>query len=197
MAGNCNPPFTCGGSGGFCGCNCNCIIPSPCYEKLINTFHILNAPLFDPCPGIVSYDAVIEITFTGCCFWKYSEAVQTYRVVGDGTVTISPGCYVDYQCREGNPMGLDVQLVHNGLITLISFLTTGCDTYEFEVENCDTVGIYPLIAESNCCYYSTQEFVENLLDYPCNTETSFLKKKNSNFLRNQILSRIKKVHYKP
>jgi hypothetical protein len=146
------------------------------------------------CPATVTDYYDIKVSFDGCGL--YPNAIEpncgkvgSFKVVGKGTIT-SDGP-ITITCSEGGESQLN--LLFNGETSL-------------EVEDCDEVEITIDWSGDPCCpccgsgvmKTTEAEYCGSTITDYCDTcITSLIAKRKRIHLKNSVLSRIKKVHYKP
>lgn len=218
MAGNCNPPYCGFGTGGFCNCNCECCVPCPCYANLSASFYY-NYANANNCGGSgEAFRFTSSVTTTGCCLygianvgvngcWTVGDFVGSiFYIIGDGTLTFSPGgdndggtCYANQSPPTNSNIYWLVYVTRAADSTIDTFTgsTDGSDL-DITVYNCDVVACY-LATEGWGGCPCVGPFVDNctqtLLTPQCGQ--SFKNQMMRKIKKNAIISRIKKVHYKP
>ena len=98
----CNPPY-CNATGGWCGCNCGCCPPCPCYTSFTWTTTI--PQLVNPgCSGgpsivLVNTLSIDDSEEGGCCLQPIQTDIGNaqFYVVGSANVTLT-NSIVSYSC---------------------------------------------------------------------------------------------------
>ena len=140
----------------------------------------------------------ITVSFDGCGLYPASPCTDTtcgkcitYIVVGNGTITADPDITVN--CTESVSRTIGVRI--NGQTSL-------------EVNDCDEIEITDYCDFNKCCPCCSHPYSKTVLAEHCGGTTydfcdclannNFTKKRMLvHSLKRSILSRIKKVHYKP
>ena len=179
----------------YSGCTSPCRSNDPATYYTCNSESIGSRVEMDcTCPytNVDFYD--LTASFDGCGLYPQYEntcgKTTAFTVVGSGTITSSGP--VTIYCNEGGES--TIQLLFNGETSL-------------EVVDCDTVTITIDWSGDPCCpcclggYYmkSTEaEYCGGTITDFCDTcVASIIAKRKKIRLKNSIMSRIKKVHYKP
>jgi hypothetical protein len=225
MAGNCTPPYACG-TGGFCNCNCKCIRPcgnySCCVENITYKYTIYFNYAEKPCCPTARVDVDIEFLLEtdGCCFTPYESPLGTMmelRVVGNGVLKITPGShYQDSGCFcVPTDLSCDVPGTKPIVYATILNITTGysCtlseaaalagENLECGVNDCDSIQIFfqPTASwQGTCCCAGGPSgyILGNDIGNTCSSGMPMRRNRTTMLgLKYQILSRIKKVRYKP
>jgi len=201
MAGNCNPPYKCG-TGGWCGCSCGCCLLCPCYTEVIYHVEISNIPGAPTqfCNIIDPFTTDITITFDGCFLYSaqlYDIGFGYFTTFGSGTVTIDPVAIDDFSCSKSGACTVTTCLY----LPEESYFFTEPESFSFSVEDCTefsfNIGCSSFCEP--CCYISGVDTTDSTLIGQCQGATPMLSRKKimKQRIKNTILSRIKKVHYKP
>jgi len=227
MAGNCNPPYACGTGGWCeCNCKCirPCGNYSCCVESITYNYKLyLNYGAKACCPttGIIDLYCLLETD--GCCFVPTENppgSMQELRVTGTGTLKITPGAHQQTSgcfCEPIDPICDSPSSQGNTLLYAFIFNITQNKTcylseadalagknLECAVNDCDSIQIafQPSAAWPGtcCCAGGLSGYsLGNDIGNNCNNNgLSMRRRRETSFgLKHQILSRIKKVHYKP
>lgn len=147
------------------------------------------------CQATASNDYDIKITFDGCglyprypCTDTISVKCFTFTAVGNGTITVDPD--ITIYCENGQESTIGYRV--NGVTSL-------------SVNDCDEVTVTRVWEGSICCPCCPDNPTKTVLsnycggttyDF-CDTSISMRAKILKRQLKSKILSRIKKVHYKP
>lgn len=193
MAGNCNPPYCGLGTGGWCNCNCKCCIPCPCYLDYYWTSTVTRGM---PCSD-ASQTVTSNLSFEGCCLrlnnYSSSGSILKYwsfNAIGAGTISIT-NAYTEF----GVFCGYDDPSLKAGLkFGINANYLTDPGTLSYEANNCELIGITLVLDVNPCCGYSLDSFGGN--QHSSCGQSVPLNLLKTNILKRQVLSRIKKVHYK-
>lgn len=172
----CVPPY-CLGTGGWCGCNCKCCPPSPCYATytyvydcgtLESEWYTGGGPNFGcPCPPFVPFRApTMPIEFpdfnyrllqedeSGFVFAQSSsDPACIIPCAAHNIVLNTTGC-----CLYGS--GFSFTAVGSGTVTLSPCPNTPCGTFTCDingggasvsVSDCDVVDVTITPPSANCC----------------------------------------------
>ena len=192
MANVCNPPYF-NGTGGFCNCNCKCIPPYPCYLDYSWTYTVTRGM---PCEdGTQAFTSDLSID-GGCCLQLISSSTSgfplkswQFTAIGAGTISIT-NAYNEVSTFCSNAALTGMKFGIN------SYYLYGPGTLTYEANNAEAITITLVLDVNSCCGYILNSFDGNIYTGACAEPAPFLRSRKIN-LKNQILSRIKKVRYKP
>jgi hypothetical protein len=210
MAGNCEPPYPCG-TGGFCDCTCGCCPPCPCYDNIDIKYHVYKGVTGGACcPVIEDYQVPFSVTFDGCCLHPISETSPSYKflAVGGGTVTLTPagiwdvtGCFCPLSTPNAGNNVKGVINLYNGATIVDSVMAGGSSDPSISIvaDNCQIVEVtfFPTASwpGTDCCGGAPDYVLYNSNISLCGV--SSFRKTSRNMIAKKVLSRIKKVRYKP
>ena len=216
--GSCNPPF-CLGTGGWCGCNCGCCPPCPVYQNIRYSLFCggLDAPAppceaswIDPCSGL-ALDCIDSIDCSKPPGYTCEQDSSSDNI----ELTLDfDGCGVaGANCGKG----FDFVIVGQGTVTTNGRVAVDCTNYSseayltlngvedsLEVEDCDVLTVRLNWLGDICCGCCLDNIYTKESDYcggeilgycdPCLSYRARAAKRN---LKRSVLSRMKKVHYRP
>lgn len=233
----CNPPYA-NGTGGWCNCNCKCIRPCGnyvcCVSSITFNYRIINMNIGPQvtCPEF-NYVVPFTLTTDGCCFnlfelynnftcagplsgycrnaVDHSYSLMEIRVVGSGTLTMTPGKYIAPNCHLGLPCDYDIPESNTIYATIqgtaspfICKLDAGDPDgtpLTCAVQDGDGFSIYFNPSASwpgtCCCSGGVDGYTigEDIGNGSCAAPFISKRQKLTN-LKNNVFSRIKKVHHK-
>jgi hypothetical protein len=134
----------------------------------------------------------------GCCLWLTSYSIGgfplksfSFNAIGAGTISIT-NAYNDVSIYCGNSEPLTVGMKFG----INSYYLSGPGTLTYDADDCESILITLVIDVNSCCGYTLDSFGGNKYDESCEAPASFRRSRKID-LQKKVLSRIKKVRYKP
>lgn len=200
----CTPPYKCG-TGGWCGCNCGCCVLCPCYTQVVYTIKIKSFPdaPTEFCYTGVDYTRDITVSYTGCCLYSpqlYDIGNAFFTTMGAGTLTIDPAAIDDFSCSKGGKCTYTTCLTLPDSYDPAFYQFNTEEPFSIELEDCTEI-IWTIGCASfcePCCYVENNVTTVATLLPDCEVASMRVDNRfKKQLMKNSILSRIKKVHYKP